>query len=357
MDIVSHYLEAIYKHVMTTLYRRFDRGVMQMTKIDFVLTIPAIWSDAAKQRTQEAAVRAGMGNEHSLQLLSEPESAAIHTLKTLDNANSRIRVGDRMIVCDCGGGTVDLITYLIQQITPLRVIECATGTGEFCGSTFIDREFEKLFVRRLGSHYHGISALNRQQTAKNFEVTKSAFRDDPSQRTFYVNVPTMNTIEEAGVYGGSFEITREEMRSLFDPIIDQVLRLISAQVGAVLKDRAQVNSILLVGGFGESEYLYQRVQGWASHHAIQVIQPREASTAIVRGAVLRGLEPKDGPAKTSINRRARRSYGVPTNQLFIDGKHLEQDAIIDNVTGRKYARDQIRWVIRKVSFLRLLLEH
>lgn len=34
---------------MTTLYKRFDKGVMQMTKVDFVLTVPAIWSDAAKK--------------------------------------------------------------------------------------------------------------------------------------------------------------------------------------------------------------------------------------------------------------------------------------------------------------------
>ena len=50
-DVVHDYLAGIYKHIMTTLYRRFDQGVMQMTTIDFVLTVPAIWSDAAKKKT------------------------------------------------------------------------------------------------------------------------------------------------------------------------------------------------------------------------------------------------------------------------------------------------------------------
>ena len=129
-DVVRDYLSAIYKHVMTTLYRRFDRGVMQMTKVDFVLTVPAIWSDAAKKKTEDAAIRAGMGNEHDLQLLSEPESAAVYTLKNLDNAYSQIRVHDRIVVCDCGGGTVDLISYDIRSVHPtLSVMECAAGTG------------------------------------------------------------------------------------------------------------------------------------------------------------------------------------------------------------------------------------
>ena len=129
-DVVRDYLSAIYKHVMTTLYRRFERGVLQLTKIDFVLTVPAIWSDAAKKKTEDAAIRAGMGNEHTLELLSEPESAAVYTLKNLDNNHSQIRVHDRIVVCDAGGGTVDLISYDIQSIHPsLSVMECAAGTG------------------------------------------------------------------------------------------------------------------------------------------------------------------------------------------------------------------------------------
>ena len=115
---------------MATLYRRFDRGVMQMTRVDFVLTVPAIWSDAAKKKTEDAAIKAGMGNEHGFEMLSEPESAAVYTLKNVDTTNSQIRVHDRIVVCDAGGGTVDLISYDIRSTTPtLSVMECATGSG------------------------------------------------------------------------------------------------------------------------------------------------------------------------------------------------------------------------------------
>ena len=102
-----------------------------MTSISFVLSCPAVWSDAAKKKTEDAAIRAGMGNEHSLELLSEPESAAIYTLKNLENTHSQIKVHDRIVVCDAGGGTVDLISYDILQTQPnLRVAECAAGTGD-----------------------------------------------------------------------------------------------------------------------------------------------------------------------------------------------------------------------------------
>ena len=306
----------------------------------------------ADSSLEDAAIRAGLGNEHNLQLLSEPESAAIYTLRSIESSNTyaQIKVHDRIVVCDAGGGTVDLISYDIQSIQPnLSVVECAAGTGDFCGSTFIDREFEKLFTARMGHHYNNVSLVNRQQTVKNFESTKTAFRDDPSQKTFYVNVPTVGTLEDAGVYGGNFEITREEMRGLFDPIVDQIIQLIGVQVQNISHGQGpvRVNAILLVGGFGESEYLFRRVQAWASQMQIQVIQPREAATAIVRGAVMKGLEPKEGVAKTQIVRRARRSYGVPVDHPFIEGKHHEQDAMYQGQTGQKLAKNQISWFIRK----------
>ena len=349
VDVVHDFLSAVYKHTMTTLYRRFPQGVMQVTKVDFVLTVPAIWSDAAKSKVEDAARRAGMTNEHDLQLLSEPESAAVYTIKSLGEAHSPFKVNDRLVVCDAGGGTVDLIAYEIKSIAPrLTVVECTAGSGDFCGSTFIDREFERLFKARMGVHYENISYVNRQQTVKNFEGAKAAFGDDPSQATFYVNVPTVGTLEQARVYGGNFEITQDEMRGLFDPVIDQIVELISAQVSKVAQSSFNVSTILLVGGFGESEYLYKRVTRWADVKGIQVVQPRDASTSIVRGAVLRGLEPKEGPTKTGIVRRARRSYGVAMKESFIPGKHLEIDAVVDGPSGEKLARNQVSWFIRKV---------
>ena len=180
----------------------------------------------------------------------------------------------------------------------------------------------------MGAHFANLSVVNRQQVVKNFETTKIAFRDDPAQPAFYINVPTIGNLEEAGIDGGNFEITREEMKGLFDPIIDRIIVLIQAQVMSVSTGPQQVNSILLVGGFGESEYLYKRVYTWASQYNIQVIQPREASTAIVRGAVLKGLEPKAGPDKTQVVRRARRAYGVSLILIVLPATRLTSTCLI-----------------------------
>ena len=201
----------------------------------------------------------------------------------------------------------------------------------------------------MGRHFSKLSPQNKQQVTKNFELAKIAFRNDESYPTYWVGVPTVGDIEEVDIVAGQFPISREEMKSLFDPIIDQIIELIKGQIILVSTGREVVNSILLVGGFGESEYLYQRVHEWALKYDIQVIQPRDASTAIVRGAVLKGLEPKTGPSKTEVSRRARRSYGVPTSKQFIPGVHSPEDLFVDPESGQQLARNQVSWFIRKVS--------
>ncbi|KAI9763899.1 MAG: hypothetical protein M1840_009011 [Geoglossum simile] len=213
VDVVRDYLSALYQHAMDSLYRKFERDVLNSTRIDFVLTVPAIWSDAAKKKTEDAARLAGIGNEHGLELLSEPEAAALYTLKHLDRSSSMIRVNDRIVVCNAGGGTVDLISYDVLQIHPLTVRECAAGTGDYCGSTFIDRNFDGLFARRMGHHYDLLRPEYRQQVVKNFETAKIAFRDVVGQPKFFVNVPTVAEIKEAGVDGGYFGIRRRELES------------------------------------------------------------------------------------------------------------------------------------------------
>lgn len=105
IDAVTDYLTHIHRHTIDTLTRRYGQSFMASTKVDFVLTCPAVWSDAAKNTTLQAAERAGMGTKASIQMISEPEAAAVYTLKAIQP--NHLNVGDNFIVCDGGGGTVE----------------------------------------------------------------------------------------------------------------------------------------------------------------------------------------------------------------------------------------------------------
>lgn len=123
--VVADYLTELWKHARAQLERRYGHCFITTTKMDVVLTVPAVWSDAAKDATLRAAERAGMGS--SIMMISEPEAAAVYTLKSIQP--NHLRPGNNFIVCDAGGGTVDLISYEIEQESPLRVKESAEGTN------------------------------------------------------------------------------------------------------------------------------------------------------------------------------------------------------------------------------------
>ena len=122
---------------------------MHDTPINWVVTVPAVLSEAAQAETRSCAEKAGMGSGDALQLISEPELAAVYALKTLQHI--RWKIGDIFVVVDAGGGTVDLISYKITQVQPfIRVSEAAPGEGRLCGSVFIDKLFERKIRQDLG---------------------------------------------------------------------------------------------------------------------------------------------------------------------------------------------------------------
>ena len=92
-----------------------------------------------------------MGRGDDLQIISEPEAAATFALDALDPHS--IKVGDTFVICDAGGGTVDLISYTVLSLRPiLELKEAAPGTGDLCGSSFLNRIFEQYLLENLSSN-------------------------------------------------------------------------------------------------------------------------------------------------------------------------------------------------------------
>jgi hypothetical protein len=61
-------------------------------------------------------------------LIKEPEAAALYTLHVLQDR--ALAVGDALVICDAGGGTVDLISYEITKLAPkLELKELVPGKG------------------------------------------------------------------------------------------------------------------------------------------------------------------------------------------------------------------------------------
>ena len=143
--LVVQYLTMLRQHVDEVLKYKLHNTVLRDTPKEFVITVPGNWPHSSQQKTRDCAIQAGFGEASKLQIVSEPEAAAIFALEALHPTG--LQIGDTFVLCDCGGGTVDLISYRIAALKPiLKVTEAVPGTGDICGSTIIDRYFEK-FLR------------------------------------------------------------------------------------------------------------------------------------------------------------------------------------------------------------------
>ena len=280
--LVTDYLTALRKHAEQILHHKIPQNALQSTQIEYVITVPAVWSDAAQAKTRFCAKHAGMGLGSGLQLISEPEAAATYALKELDSRS--IAVGDTFVVCDAGGGTVDLISYTVASLSPvLEIAEAAPGSGSLCGSTFLNRKFERFLTDKLSADPNWGEDILEEAT-RFFELfVKRRFHCN-SREEFRIPVPGICDNAELGVKRGRFHLTGAHVKVMFDPIIHEVTNLIQEQMKSTKK---KVKAILLVGGFGQSAYLRDRIREVVG--STEVLQSPNGWTAIVKGALMKGL--------------------------------------------------------------------
>lgn len=105
---------------------------------DVVLTVPASFDASARELTREAALAAGL--PESMVLLEEPQAAAYAWLAQMgDRWRRRLKLGDRLLVCDVGGGTTDLTLVGVAEHAGELILErLAVGNHLLVGGDNMD---------------------------------------------------------------------------------------------------------------------------------------------------------------------------------------------------------------------------
>ncbi|RBR22292.1 hypothetical protein FVER53590_01978 [Fusarium verticillioides] len=313
-DLTKVYLSCLHEHFVSLLEKRLSPSVVKSTPMDFVVTVPAIWSPKAKQSTEQAAAMAGFCGNQRIQLISEPEAAALYTLKTL--SPSTLQVGRKFVVCDAGGGTVDLISYQVTKIGRVEVKEVTEGTGGKCGSSMLNMRFRRHLKQTHGDKYWTDERL--VIALSEFESFKKTFSPKGEPLTLKVD-PSL------GLRRNRYTMTQDDMKTkIFEPIMKDVVCLIKEQIKMAGDG---VAAVIMVGGFGQSRYLKSRVRDAISSRT-DVLQPESGWTAVVKGAAMHGLS-RYQPAGTRVevaSRIARRSYGTCLMTKYDMMKHNPREA-------------------------------
>lgn len=248
-DYLFHLRQAMRNQLQKTLGEVFNR---EERNIRYYLTVPAIWNDAGKAATRAAAIQAGFlrdENDNRLTLITEPEAAAMFCSKT---GLLNLKIHDAVLIVDCGGGTVDLIAYEVEEEQPFSVAECTAGSGDSCGSTALNRNFSNILrakIRKMklpdGSKTAGKVYAKCIMDFEN--RIKADFRNNGQK--WAVDVGIEAEFPEAGIEEGYMTFTNEEILQCFEPVVNRILELVRNQIIAI---QAQNRALQVSGHKGRT---------------------------------------------------------------------------------------------------------
>lgn len=93
VDIIACFLRNLWNHAIDSIKRSIGAELLKMSKFHVVITLPAIWPHYAQRRMKEAAKLSGILDARScgattLRFISEPEAAALATIKDLSKRST-----------------------------------------------------------------------------------------------------------------------------------------------------------------------------------------------------------------------------------------------------------------------------
>eukprot|EP00058_Branchiostoma_floridae_P006840 XP_002592328.1 hypothetical protein BRAFLDRAFT_240135 [Branchiostoma floridae] len=375
LDVFSHALKFISDHLRDAV--KVSTGAdIQTHNIRWVITVPAIWNEAAKQFMREAAYKAGIASRdqrNRLLIALEPEASSLfcrqlpvdlwslvetnrlvlspHTCaeEVIMNLITAIYVKfcqripliwfymvNKCLVFQITGGTVDVTVHELRDDGSVRELHRPTG-GPW-GGTNVDSNFsnllDKIFGQKFMSRYRHKFPQENVCLMADFEMKKRSATDVSVQLNYnFLNflskfskskdiaeIVSNSNVEGVRFLNGQLRMSEEVIQSLFQPILDQITSHIQSLL--TKPKLSNIKTIFLVGGFADSPLLSRAVMDSFSDRGVRVLVPEGASLAVIKGAVLFGRNPDAIKERVSA-----RTYGVMSSTAFIEGVHPPQKKV------------------------------
>ncbi|VDI77973.1 Hypothetical predicted protein [Mytilus galloprovincialis] len=313
-------VQTVFSKTISAFMKEFKESItnsgnnISSEEVRWVLTVPAIWSEAAKQFMKICAYLAGIP-DNQLIIALESEAASIYCQYVQkrdidDNAISVSKKGTQYMVVDLGGGKVDIAVNETLGNGFLREIH--RPTGEDCGGNLINQSLVQELSQIVGNSF--LKDVKRSYPKECFDIQRDfeaamkcvdPFEENKiSLRLPYVflniirqeiNQEQMKQILHLGPHCEKIIIENDWVyissnlirERLLQPIAEKIYKLIMNILFKIKNPR--LTKILLVGGFADSKCIQEAVRkGFPSN---KIIVPHEADLCIIKGAVILGHSP------------------------------------------------------------------
>ena len=246
-----------------------------------VITVPAFFSDAARQATREAGEIAGFTVER---IINEPTAAAL--AYGLDRADEQQLIA----VYDLGGGTFDVsIIELNQGVIEVRASHGDTHLG--------GDDFDERLMNYLADQFQETTNLDPREDRKALarltraaEQAKIALSTQP-----FVRVREEYLLEKDGhPFHLDVEIERREFETMIADLLEGTLTAFDQALADAGLKADDLDKVLFVGGSTRIPLVWERVAAHTGREPMVEINPDEAVAlgAGVQAAIIAG-EPLD----------------------------------------------------------------
>ncbi|KAK3587083.1 hypothetical protein CHS0354_014958 [Potamilus streckersoni] len=307
--------------------------------IRWVITVPAIWDEKAKNIMRKCAEKAGIPGDQLL-LALEPETAAIHCMHLPEQERRGMHglgsVGDTFMIVDLGGGTVDITAVEVLEGSRLREIIAANG-GPW-GGQYINENFFKL----CKMHFKKSDGTSIFDDLSKAQLLKMEFEIEKQKINLNDDILSDETAGEELVELGLPHDLRQRFRSLIKTegsenpdvfyvkpdgcyfklkilhkiIVEDILKKLISHLKKIMQNTQvkEIKKIVLVGGFAESPLVLQEISRELPEK--KVVVPTNPTYAVLKGAILYGQNPDIFKSRIS-----RYTYGIKVREVFDPSRH------------------------------------
>ncbi|CAN9261841.1 unnamed protein product [Alternaria alternata] len=329
-DVIIEYLTWTFDQIKQYPYSPWSqRLVDESTEIVLAVTCPVAWNRLTraqyKRQIEVAATKARIGQHETayrgqfrclpgvvddmeeyshlvhVHLYTEPEAAARWILAHLRREELQELCNAVVIVNDIGGGTADLVPYLVSP-SGNSFYRLEDPIGEECGSHMLNECFETLLLSKLAVQ----RACLEKKHGRKLESIVVEFTDDFEKKKaslFLEDIP-LSKVDEPILYkvegympDNVVTISRGELKAqVFQPWLERNAQLLQKGIKSIMDSGWRSVFLCLIGGGAEHPML----QTYLKHKVVDPMEKvftaqirfmkpqvvRESGAFVARGAIL-----------------------------------------------------------------------
>lgn len=260
--------EEISSHILSKMKKIAEDYLGEEVK-DAVITVPAFFSDAARQATKTAGELAGL---NVLRIIGEPVAAIL-------SSNIDMKKGGKYMVVDFGGSTLDNSVADISD----GVVEILSTNGDvFLGGHDIDN----LVADYVVSEFKKTSSIDISKDAmamtRVLEAVEKAKIELSNSSSTDVSIPYITAIDNVPQHL-NVTISKAKFEQLIEPIVNKIITCAKKAVELAKIKNKDLDGILLIGG---SCRIPKVQEALSNEFGVPLIKSSNMDLAVAEGAAI-----------------------------------------------------------------------